>query len=94
MIISFATRMLFAAYFMEAGLILLVAPWSTFWERNFFAAAVPVLGGILGSPFTRGAVSGVGLMTLLGGLAELGGAFAARREASAAPTRPTLPLDS
>ena len=34
--ISFLTRILFAAYFLEAGLILVVAPWSSFWDRNLF----------------------------------------------------------
>ena len=34
--ISFLTRILFAAYFLEAGLILVVAPWSGFWDRNLF----------------------------------------------------------
>jgi hypothetical protein len=74
-------------------LILIVAPWSSFWERNFFAAAVPVIEGLLSSPYARGAVSGVGLVTVLAGLAELGGAFAARRQSPSAPGRPTLPSD-
>lgn len=80
-------------YFLEAGLILIVAPWSGFWDRNFFAEAMPVLENILASPFARGAVSGVGLVTLLAGLAEIGGAFASRREAAAASHRPTLSSD-
>jgi hypothetical protein len=74
-------------------LILIVAPWSTFWERNFFAEAVPVIEEFLSSPFARGAVSGVGLVTVLAGLAELGGAFAARRESSAGSEQPTLRSD-
>ena len=74
-------------------MILIVAPWSTFWERNFFAEAVPVVEAFLSSPFARGAVSGVGLVTVLAGLAELGGAFAARREAAAGSEQPTLPSD-
>jgi hypothetical protein len=41
---------------------------------------VPVLDGILASPFARGAVSGVGVITLVAGLAEIGAAFAARRQ--------------
>ena len=83
--------MLFSAYFLEAGLILIVAPWSAFWDRNSLAAAVPVLREVAASPFARGAVSGLGLVTLLGGLAELGAAFAARRDAPNVPSRPTLP---
>jgi hypothetical protein len=78
-IISLLTRILFAVYFLEAGLILIVAPWSTFWDRNFFASAVPALAQILASPFVRGGVSGIGALTALAGFAELGGIFGARR---------------
>ena len=39
--ISFLTRILFAAYFLEAGLILVVAPWSGFWDRNLFLSLHP-----------------------------------------------------
>jgi hypothetical protein len=74
-------------------LILIVAPWSTFWDRNFFAEAYPMIDGFLSSPYARGAVSGVGLVTVLAGLAELGGAFASRRQSPTAPGRPTLPSD-
>jgi hypothetical protein len=73
--ISFVTRLLFAAYFLEAGLILIVAPWSAFWDRNFFAATIPSLEPLLASPYVRGGVSGVGVITALAGFAELGGAF-------------------
>jgi hypothetical protein len=85
--------LLFAAYFLEAGLILIVAPWSAFWDRNFFAEALPAMDAILSSPYARGAVSGVGLVTLLAGLVELGGAFASRREPSNLPPSPTLRSD-
>lgn len=60
-------------------MILIVAPWSAFWERNFFAAVTPALQPVLDSPFVRGAVSGVGAVTALAGLAELGGIVASRR---------------
>jgi hypothetical protein len=80
-IISLFTRLLFAAYFLEAGLILIVAPWSAFWDRNFFAEALPALEGILASPFARGAVSGVGAITAVAGLTELGAVFLMRRRA-------------
>jgi len=68
-----------------------VAPWSQFWDRNFFASALPLVEPIVASPYARGAVSGVGLVTLLAGLADLGGAFASRRETSDLPSQPTLP---
>lgn len=81
------TRLLFAAYFLEAGLILIVAPWSGFWDRNFFAGTLPALGNVLASPFVRGGVSGIGVITAVAGLAELGGAFASRRPHSEHPTQ-------
>ena len=79
--ISFLTRILFAAYFLEAGLILVVAPWSGFWDRNLFLGVIPSLEEVLASPFTRGAVSGVGAITVLAGLAELSGVLAMRQRA-------------
>jgi hypothetical protein len=82
LIISFLTRLLFAAYFFEAGLILIVAPWSALWSRNLFADAVPALAGILANPFLRGAVSGIGAITAIAGLGELASALAARRRRS------------
>ena len=72
------TRLLLAAYFLEAGLVLIVAPWSSFWEHNFFLVRLPDLGRVLSSPFVRGAVSGIGAITALAGLAELGGLFGSR----------------
>ena len=76
--ISLFTRIALAAYFIEAGLILVVAPWSAFWDRNIFASYVPALEPFLASPFVRGAVTGIGAMTAFAGLAELAGIFTAR----------------
>ena len=55
-----------------------MAPWSPFWERNFFASSVPLLHDWLANAFARGAVSGIGGITVLAGLAELAGMFGAR----------------
>ena len=66
------SRLLFAAYFLEAGFILVVAPWSGFWENNRFARAQPALESFVKSPYARGAVTGVGVITAMAGLAELG----------------------
>lgn len=92
MIISFFTRVLFAAYFLEAGFILVVAPWSGFWDQNFFAASAPALQPWLHSPFVRGAVSGIGGITAIAGLAELGGLLALRRPRQ--PMGPRQPTES
>lgn len=76
--ISFFTRLLFAAYFLEAGLILVIAPWTEFWNVNAFFGGHPSLQDALSSPFVRGGVSGIGAITTLAGLAELATAIAAR----------------
>ena len=80
MIISIVSRILFAAYFLEAGFVLIVAPWKTaFWDRNFFVEQLPLLETLFGNVFVRGAVSGIGGLTALAGLAELAGIFATRQ---------------
>ena len=91
MIITVLSRLLFAAYFLEAGFVLIVAPWKVaFWDRNFFVERLPLLEGFLGNVFVRGAVSGIGGLTALAGLAEVAGIFAARRrrEEPAEKTQP------
>jgi hypothetical protein len=85
--------MLFAAYFLEAGLILVVAPWSGLWDRNFFAESAPAFEQLLSSPFVRGGVSGIGLITAVAGLAEIGAAFASRRRAPEPSADSTLRSD-
>jgi hypothetical protein len=57
-----------------------VTPWSDFWDRNYFTDLVPGLGALLRNNFARGGVTGVGLLTVMAGLAELGDVLSARRE--------------
>ena len=64
-------RLLYIAYFFEVGLFLILIPWSEFWDHNYFVYALPVLRPLLLNNFIRGAVSGLGLVNLLVGLAEL-----------------------
>jgi hypothetical protein len=85
--ITFLTRLLFAAYFIEAGLILLVAPWSAFWQRNFFVDVIPFLADVAANPFVRGGVSGIGAITALAGFAELAGVFRSTRGSEPQPER-------
>ena len=49
------------------------------WERNVYAERRPALQGFVQSPYVRGAVSGVGAITAIAGLAELAFVVAARR---------------
>jgi hypothetical protein len=71
-------RLVLVAFFIEVGLLLLVLPWSTFWERNYFIQAVPALDAILTNHFGRGAISGLGLVNLYAGFAEMAPIFTAR----------------
>ena len=68
--------------------MLIVVPWMSFWDRNFFVERFGALSQLLSSPVARGAVSGIGIVTSLAGLAELAAAFAARRPAQAAHEPP------
>jgi len=58
--------------------LLIVLPWSGFWEHNYFAAAWPPLQSVLTNNFVRGAVTGLGLVNLCAGFADLARVFVAR----------------
>ena len=72
-------RLLLVAYFIEVGLLLVLVPWSSFWERNYFVAALPALHDIIRNNYVRGAVSGLGVVNLLMGFNELASVLLARR---------------
>jgi hypothetical protein len=61
-----------------SGLWLLLSPWTALWDENLFARIVPTLGLMMANPFVRGAVTGVGVVTVLAGIRELFGVFASR----------------
>ena len=62
---------LLIVYFAEVGLVLVAAPWTTYWDRNYFVEALPVLQPLLTSYVVRGAIAGVGVVSLVAGLSEL-----------------------
>jgi hypothetical protein len=59
------------AYFVEVGLVLLVVPWSPFWDRNYFVQMWPALETLTRSNMIRGAVSGLGVVNLWAAMSEL-----------------------
>jgi len=71
-------RLLRAALFLEFGLLLIVVPWSSYWDRNYFAALLPELRPFLINNFVRGAVSGLGVVNLIAGFTELLAVYVAR----------------
>ena len=68
-------RLLVATYFVEVGLLLLLIPWSSFWDRNTLLEAVPAVHMWTRSPYVRGAVSGLGAVNLGAGVAEFWSAW-------------------
>ncbi|MSO21412.1 MAG: hypothetical protein EXQ56_13340 [Acidobacteria bacterium] len=49
---------------LESGVVLLVLPWSVLWDRNLWVFGSELLRPFLMNHYLRGAVSGVGLLTL------------------------------
>lgn len=47
------------------GAFLVVVPWTSWWDANYLLDPHPALRGFLLSAFTRGAVSGLGLVNIL-----------------------------
>ena len=61
---------------LETGLLLILIPWSAFWERNYFFEWSQMLSGLMTNNYTRGAISGLGLVNVWAALAELADLFA------------------
>jgi hypothetical protein len=55
---------LYLLYCVEAGVFLLLAPWSLAWAHSYYAQ-VPALRTILLSGYVRGGVSAIGLLHLV-----------------------------
>jgi len=75
------TRLLLAIYLVEAGLVLMFSPWTSFWDRNYFATVWPVLRDWLSSTVVRVSVTLVGCITLATGAREFTAAMAVRARA-------------
>jgi len=72
-------RLLLTAFFLETGAVLVLAPWSEFWDRNFFAQGLPLIHALMINNFVRGAVSGLGIVNMLAAVAEMHSFFTERR---------------
>ena len=68
---NLALRILWTLICFELGILLILAPWSGFWERNFFLEQYPELVPVVLNPFLRGAVSGLGLLDVFVALSFL-----------------------
>jgi hypothetical protein len=76
-------RLVYIAFFLEVGLLLIVLPWSSFWDRNYFAVTWPSVRPFLVNNFVRGAITGLGVVNLVAGFADLALMFASRERGDA-----------
>ena len=53
----------------------MLIPWSAFWERNYFVEGSAALAVFFTSNYTRGAITGLGLVNVAAALAELADLF-------------------
>ena len=71
-------RLFVASLFLWTGFLLILVPWSIFWDRNYFAQTLPALQSLMANNYVRGAISGLGLVNVYLGLAELVSAITSR----------------
>ena len=64
-------QLIFGLYFLEAGLLLVLAPWSRFWTHRVVLASPASLEPLLASPSFRGFVAGLGVLHLVLAAREL-----------------------
>ena len=76
-------RLLYVALFLEVGLLLVVLPWSTFWDNNYFALKWPTIRPFLTNHFARGAITGLGVVNLVAGFVDLTRVVASREQSDA-----------
>lgn len=64
-------RLLIIALLIELGLLLIVVPWSAYWERNYFAQVSPLVQAVVTNNFVRGAITGLGAVNVIAALTDL-----------------------
>jgi hypothetical protein len=57
-------RVVLLLIWLELGLVLILVPWSEFWDINYFLYQYPALGLFVKNPYLRGAISGLGVMNV------------------------------
>jgi len=73
------SRLVLVIFFLEVGLVLTLAPWSAYWDRNYFAETLPAVRSLITNNFVRGAITGLGVINICAAVVELIGLFASRR---------------
>ena len=73
----------------QIGLLLVLIPWSAFWDRTISSSVRSPGRDLLTSNYTRGAITGLGLVNVWAALAELADLFSSRRSGD----QPSSPFD-
>ena len=73
------TRFLFILYCVEVGTLLVMLPWTAYWDRLVLGLPLIQVQMAAMRPWVRGAVTGFGLLHLLWGAHELDAWLVARQ---------------
>ena len=76
-------RLVYVAFFLEVGLLLVVLPWSSFWDNNYFVLQWPAIRPFLTNHFVRGGITGLGGVNLVAGFVDLSMVLASRESRDA-----------
>ena len=87
------TRLVLVVFFLEVGLVLTLAPWSAYWDRNYFAETMPIVHELITNNFVRGGVTGLGLINICAAVADLIGMFVNRKSSSTLSIVSTQPAE-
>ena len=64
-------QVIYILYCLEVGIFLLFLPWMSIWDNNYLLYLYPRLAPIIGNPFLKGAVLGLGIVNILIGIQEI-----------------------
>jgi hypothetical protein len=67
------THIFFILFCLEIGLVLLLLPWTLFWDNNSLLRLAPHWADLWSSTSLRGAISGIGVLNLWIGVSEIRG---------------------
>lgn len=59
------SHVLMVLLWIELGILLILVPWSEYWEINSFLYEYPRIGIVAANAYLRGAISGLGVMNVL-----------------------------
>ena len=57
-------RFVILSFWLELGIALVLAPWSNFWDSNYFVFQFPAFALLVKNSFFRGAISGLGVIDI------------------------------